>query len=247
MVGANTVSVLPGTAVIVHFKVTVPAGTGPGQWVGGISAQAAPSAAKAVTGVVNGKQVGAGITVVTRSLVAIVVDVPGPAHIGLTIGNAQLITQNDAEQVINIPLNGAPGQLLFKPSLQARLDSCKGTSVLSFNRQLDTFVPRTSIEYPWYLKNILPAGCYQLATTVSNGNQVLDSRTSDFSIKAAQTVLPKHNAVPVRTIIVKQSSNEVVLILGGGILVLLILLAIYLIVRERSPKGFKATGAHHKK
>ena len=240
---SNTVKVPPDKAKTVHFTVTVPQGTGVGQWVGGIAAQAGPGSSRVVNGSVGHEQVGAGITVVTRSLVAIVVDVRGPAKVALRVGRAALVTQNDAEQVINIPLNGLADELLFKPSMKADLTTCSGGAVLDFARQLDTFVPRTAIQYPWYLKNVLPAGCYELKTTVSDGTKLLDTYTSQFNIEHAQTVLPRHNeTIPTRTVYKTQGSNETLLVLGGGLLVVVMLLIVYLIVRERSRKAAPGPG-----
>jgi hypothetical protein len=101
----------------------------------------------------------------TRVIVAVVIHVPGPAAPAARFGLPSVGLQQHRRQVFTIPIDDA-GNMLMKPYLAANLRPCAGGPVvLSLVRQLDTFVPHTSIDYPWYLNSLaLPAGCYEPAS-----------------------------------------------------------------------------------
>jgi len=133
------------------------------------------------------------INVTTRSVVAIVVTVPGPQTYGIQLGQPSVHVETGVRQVLDIPMTST-GDMLMYPYLNTSLRSCSGgPTLLSLHRQLDTFVPRTSIQYPWYLQTpqhlqVLPAGCYLVGVQVlrSAGGTQLADQTFRVQIKAAQ-------------------------------------------------------------
>jgi hypothetical protein len=98
--------------------------------------------------------------VTTRTIVALVVRVPGPAKAAASFGRPKVDLQQ-RRQVILVPIRDS-GSLLMKPSLSGIVRRCgSGTALLRLHRSLDTFVPRTRIGFPWYPQPMLPAGCYR--------------------------------------------------------------------------------------
>lgn len=152
-----TVSLGPGQKTTVTFTVTVPPGAQPGQHVAAIGAQT-PSA----TGTAIPEGSGS-VALVTnaRVVIAVVVDVPGPAAVAVRLGHPRVRVQEHRRQLIAVPMSNTGG-LMVKPVLAGVVRPCGGGArgAATIHRHLDTLVPGTSIEYPWYLNTVLPAGCY---------------------------------------------------------------------------------------
>lgn len=230
---SSNINMTPKQVIPVTFTVTIPAGTGPGDWVGGIAAQAPTPTTQQVPSA-NKTNTGVSLRLTTRDIIAVVVHVPGPAAVGMKLGPTSLIVQNDARQVVQIPMDNT-GQLLFKPYLNTSISTCAGVSKLALKRQLDTFVPRTSIVFPWYLNNqVLPTGCYRSTVTVSNGQNgsVVAHRVTTFTIHSAQTHITRHPAGAV--VVVKHGSGIAGWMYGvGAALIVVLILLVLLFMRQR--------------
>lgn len=217
---------------VVNFTVTVPAGTGPGQWVAGISAQQAQATQQSVPNANASKGTKVGINVTTRTVVAIVVTVPGPQTYGIKLGNPHLITQNGQRQVLNLPITST-GDMLMKPYLDDVITNCSNSSqVLTLQRQLSTFVPRTSIQYPWYLQSpthlqILSAGCYKVHEQMyqTKGGKQLANQTFTFTVTPAATKVNPTKGLPIKVVNAHSGLPLWVwIIIGAGALILLLVL-----------------------
>ena len=160
----TTVHLLPKGAVAVRVQVTVPRGTRSGDYVAAVAAQN-PNPAETAGPKAGGRSVR--FLVTTRTIVAVVVHVPGPTAAAARFGRPSIGLQQLRRQVFTIPIHDT-GDALMKPYLAGHLAPCSGARVvLRVARQLDTFVPHTAIDYPWYLNNqVLPAGCYRVALTL---------------------------------------------------------------------------------
>ena len=136
---AGSVRLSAKGAVAVKFTVTVPAATAPGDYVAALAAQTPkPKAVAAATS----NKAGVSLVTTTRVIVAVVVDVPGPAAPAAHFGPPSIGLQQDVRQVITIPIYDT-GNVLMKPYLAGNLRRCSGGPVvLSLAEQLDTFVPR---------------------------------------------------------------------------------------------------------
>ena len=131
----------------------VPAGTHAGDYVGAISAEnPVPTAAPP-----SGQGVGLNIT--QRSVIAVVVHVPGQlTPPNFKVGKPTIAVENQRRQVITFPLTYG-GDTLIKPHLAFSIVGSDGKTLLHFDQQLDTFVPHTTIHYPFPIdKTILAAG-----------------------------------------------------------------------------------------
>ncbi|MEA2672455.1 MAG: hypothetical protein QOG45_2675 [Chloroflexota bacterium] len=221
-----------GSSVTISFTTAVPAGTAPGEYVGSLVAEN-PTPAD-----VNG----GGLRVTQRSVVAVMVHVPGPVHSGWTIGEPTVSVENGSRQVITVPL-ASTGDLIGKPSLKGTLVTCTGSVVMErLDRKLDTFLPHSQINYPITIDDrVLPAGCYRLVLDFGEpGTTVHADR--QLTIRAAQAVVPKFvspNATSRPTVVMAPSAGPSPLVIGliGGVGTLLLgnLLALLLLRRRRRP------------
>lgn len=158
----------------VTFVVSVPAGTSPGDHVGAIVA--AGVATGNPTSTTTTPSSGVALAITSRVVVAVVVHVPGPAAVALAVGTPSFGMESGGRQTLNIPLDDT-GALLFKPRIQGSVVPCgTGSPILTFDRQLDTFVPHTAIVYAYHIDpERLPEGCYGVHVTASGNGQQLGS------------------------------------------------------------------------
>jgi hypothetical protein len=170
------------------LRITVPGGTAPGDYVAAIAADSPqPSVSRAPTG--SGTDVQ--LTTTSRVVVAVVVHVPGPLHPSLNIAQPGIRLENGGRQILDIPFID-DGNQLIKPHLKGTITACSGGApVVSIDRQLDTFVPHTTVTYSYPLApTTLPAGCYRIELAASYDGGTLGSfrGTLDVSPQAAGTV-----------------------------------------------------------
>lgn len=186
-----------------HFVVSVPNGTPPGDYVIGIAAQ---SPGHAISTGTTGKTVGVRLVTTTRTIIAVVVSTPGPNVDTFRFGAPSVTLQQHRRQVLIIPIADT-GNRLTKPYLSGDLTRCSGgPPVLRIARQLDTFVPRTHIDYPWYLNNqVLPAGCYRATFALSVGGTRVATYDGTFRVGVPATKIvrpaPAGTQVVVRNVV----------------------------------------------
>ncbi|MDA8072694.1 MAG: DUF916 domain-containing protein [Actinomycetota bacterium] len=220
-------------AVIVHFAVAVPGATAPGDYVAALVGQTPTPTASAPA---SSTKRGVRLLTTTRVIVAVVVHVPGPTAPAARFGAPSVGLQQHRRQVLTIPIADT-GNVLMKPYLAGDLRRCSGGApVLRLARQLDTFVPRTSIDYPWYLNNqVLAAGCYRaaLALDLGAGGTQLASYSGTFQVGVATTKvqLPPGQHQPI-----VHSGVPVWLVPAAGAAALLLLIATLLLVRSRKER-----------
>jgi hypothetical protein len=151
---ASSVQLAPGQSTAVNMTVSVPAAATPGDWVGSVSAEN-PVPARA------GGQFGFNVT--TRVTIAVVVHVAGFVKLdAVNIGTPFITVENRTRQILNVPLQYM-GDVLVKPLVDLRLLDAHKRVLFQLNRQLDTFVPHTTLIYPVPLDNtVIDPGNYQV-------------------------------------------------------------------------------------
>lgn len=151
---ASSVPLAEGQTATVAVTVQVPQSTTPGDYVGSVSAEN-PTPAR------NGGQFGFNVT--TRTTIAVVVHVAGAVKTqGVNVGKPYVTIENKTRQVLNIPLQYF-GDVLVKPYVDLRVVDAHNRVLLRINRQLDTFVPHTTIVFPVPLDTlVLDPGNYTL-------------------------------------------------------------------------------------
>lgn len=226
----------PAASVTVSFTTAVPAGAPPGDYVGALVAENPTPTS------VNG----GGLRVTQRSVVAVVIHVPGTVHRGWSIGEPTIQVENGSRQVIQVPL-ASTGDVLSKPVLRGTLTTCSGTLMERFDRQLDTFLPHSQIDYPFNIQDrVLPAGCYRLSLDLGQPGMALTHADRSLTISQANAqvphfVSPSGASAPTPAAAPAGLPPVVVGILGFAGLVLLgnLLLVANLLLRRRRrrPEG----------
>jgi hypothetical protein len=163
---ASSVTLAGGTQQPVDFAVTVPQSAGPGQYLAGISAyvRSVPSTAVADQG---SARVGASVTMQTRYVIGVQVDVAGTWQPSLKIDSVILV-QQPSGPFIGIHMQN-DGDTLFKSSGTFVLTDASGKRVLEQPIELGTFVPDTTIIYPVRWSGSLAPGTYQAEVVVDYG------------------------------------------------------------------------------
>lgn len=234
-INPTEVTLLPNKGAYVSFTVTVPKNLSPGDYVGSVASQALNSSYTTTTQ--SGKNQ-IQLVVSSRVVIAVVIHIPGIQIHKIFLGKPYVYVQNGNRQVLVLPMDDT-GNVLMKPYLSAEVIP-KGSSKASLfiSRQLDTFVPRTSIDYPWYINppQYLPNGCYVVKEAIYFNSILLDKRTTGLCLGAKQTSLRSLNKPE------SGLSLGVKLLIGalsGLILILLALLILLLIFIKRRDKEDK--------
>ena len=176
----SQVSLSPGQSVPVHAAIAVPAGTHPGDWVGGINAEN-PAVNQPSAG--SGGGGGAQLRYTEATAIAIVVHVPGPTSIGSVFLGQPQIRVVGVEELLDIPLRYT-GDLLTKPTFSFKITDGSGKTVYQHSGRFDTFMPHTTIVYSVALQSPLAKGDYTFTGTVGpDGNP----QTATFKLRVGST------------------------------------------------------------
>lgn len=234
----SAVTLSPGGHEIVHFTVHVPHTASPGQWVAGIVAE--------TSNIEKGKRTknktSVQVRIRSQTILAVQVNVPGPAKPRFTVGAASAGGTHGFQQVLIHVAN--VGNVLAKPHGVVTIVDASGKVVERLPFQMDTFLPQTSVDYPVTLKKALPAGQYTVNVTLSTpGANVVAHPALTVSKENVQQVFttsqptqaPPTSAAPVGAAAKKKgTSAETVAAIALGGLVLLALLAIWTLTRRRA-------------
>ena len=182
----STLKLPAGTHEQVPFTVHVPAGQAPGQWVAGIVAETTHQSAPITTK----HKASVHINVRNLTIIAVQVNVPGHQTAAFHIGNVTTGGQNGFQQVYVHIAN--TGSLLRKPTGQVVIAKT-GSVVETLPFRMDTFLPKTAIDYPLLLRKALSPGSYQARITLSYPNQsnVTQTVTATPSFSVSKTDVTK--------------------------------------------------------
>lgn len=158
---ATSFALAPGAHRSVPFTVEVPANTPVGQWVGGIVAETSQKVAEQKPG----QKARVQIKIRDLTIVAVQVDVPGPGRIGFKIGGVTTGGSRGFQKVF-VHL-ASTGNVLVKPTGSVTIFDKSGRAVEALPFTLDTFLPRTAIDYPLLLKKALGPGDYSAFVKLS--------------------------------------------------------------------------------
>lgn len=172
----------PGQSRVIGFRVRVPSTVRPGQHLGGIVAE---NAALQKTKRRERGRSSFRIDIRNLSILAVQVNLPGPRveKLGLTS-----VRPGHAEgfQTLLIGMRNEGNELLRgRGSMLISDENGEALKQTTFN--VDTFVPRTSIAYPFAVPGeALPAGRYRAAVTVRYGTGHTVRMTKWFTISDEQ-------------------------------------------------------------
>jgi hypothetical protein len=157
----TSLTLKPGQHRTVRFTVRVPANAGPGQWVGGVVAETS----RQVTGPKSKQKASVQIKIRDLTIVAVQVNVPGPPLLAFKIGGVTTGGQRGFQQVITHIAN--TGNVLVKPRGSVTVLDKQGKTLQVLSFKMDTFLPRTAVDYPLLLKKALPPGDYSASVRLS--------------------------------------------------------------------------------
>lgn len=182
--GTGAIELGPGKSQVVPFSVRIPGGASAGQHLGGIVAQRArsSSSSQATTG---GKKHAFRVKIQALSVIAVQVNLPGHKRIKMSLSGIKVGNQ-PGQQSLLLGI-GNPGNLLLKGRGSLKVVDHSGRQVLSQSFNLDTFVPKTHVDFPVYVREkALPPGRYRGTITVSYSGHRL-TRTFPFTITNTDT------------------------------------------------------------
>ncbi len=233
----SSLSLAPGTTHFVDFTVHVPSDATPGDHLAGIAFEDA-------TPRTTGK--GVQVTTVVRSVIGVLVQVPGPAAFDLSVGGASiqpLTTGGQPSVVVDLTDTGLR---LGKPDLTVTLHGPAGYA-RTVSRQLDTLLPGDRIAYPLPWPDSLPAGDYSITVTADGGGMaspVTYSGTYRLGAALHTATSPKGTGAAVRPAIVSTLPSWVVPALaaaaGLGVLGVIAVVTVLIATRRRSSRVRRA-------
>jgi uncharacterized membrane protein len=169
----------PGENTRRHFAVSVPANTGPGEYITSLILE-------------NDQPITAdgsvGLNQIYRQAVAVVVTVPGLRSPGLAIGaaNHEVVTGTStvAVEVQNT------GNVRLKPTVGFTLFDPGGAAISQATVPMDTFYANTSTTMEFPLAALLSPGHYTVTLTLHDGVQRADAEKSGIPLIVEATVDP---------------------------------------------------------
>ena len=181
---AADLTLQPGEGQVVAFTVSVPADVRPGQHVGGIVAENATSHTSAAPPA-GGRAAGFQITVQNLTILAVQVNLPGPAVEQLDVTGIQAGGGQGYQTVLVGLRNRGTG--LIKPAGTLTLTDTTGQEVQHLRLTLDTVLPDTTIQYPVAVaRQALGAGTYHATLDLTYGAHGVTHYAGDLTITPAQ-------------------------------------------------------------
>ena len=172
------VTLAPGEERTIGFAVSIPADAQPGQHLGGLVAENIVLQEGAQEGALR-------VNVQTRTVTAVQVNLPGERVEKVEILD---ITSNIEQglQTMVVSLRNA-GTEMVKPTGELVVTDAQGNEIQRLPLQLDTFLPRSEIQYPVYVQGqALPEGQYHASLTLKYGTGTEANYDRTFEVSAAQ-------------------------------------------------------------
>ncbi len=226
-VATTSVTLAPGARQTISFTVHVPLNATPGDHLGAIVVQ--PLHGQTSSG-------GFHITLVNRTAIAILVDVPGPATLSFALDNATIQPMASTHSASIVVTLDNTGRLLGKPQLTVRLHGQHAYDH-SATLPLATVLPGDTIPYPFRWPYAIPTGHYQITVTAAwTVNGTPHSVTRTFGATLAAALPPSASNV----VYVPQARTTLPLwvpLLIGGVVILLLASVVAIVVLLRRQRA----------
>jgi hypothetical protein len=232
----RALSLRPGGYLRVPFTVHVPANARPGQWVAGLVAEKERVAA----GPHTKQKARVQIRIRDLTIVAVQVNVPGPARPAFSIGRVTTGGQRGFQQLL-VSVDNA-GNVLRKPRGSVVVGRDGGAAIERLPFRMDTFLPQTSVDYPLLLRKALGAGHYvariRLSFPDAHGAATTVVAVRRFTISGGQVKQVFQSAPPTRRPAAAVGSGSSWALIGaiaaGGLVLVLLAVIVVLLRRTRS-------------
>lgn len=231
------VTLAPGEAASVGFSVQPPAQTAPGQYLAGLVAYI-PAAQAGASGA-GADQAGASVTMQTRYVIGVQVDVPGEWTPSLEITGASAMEQPSGTRLgIAIENNGDE---FLKPEGSVTLSNADLTPILTEPIKLGTFLTGTDITYPVAWPGAPNAGEYGVEVELTYANDKVARYSGQLSVSDnAPVAAPPPGSQPAATApAVAPAAAAIpmwVFAAIAALLGLIVLLLIMVLARSRKPR-----------
>ncbi len=170
----RAVTLAPKQSKVISFVVHVPRDARPGDHLGGIVAENAQLTQSSGKGALQ-------IRIRHLTIAAVEVQVPGPAVVRFDVAGVRAGGEHGYQDLFIHFRN--LGTLSMKPVGTLLVSNAGGKLVAVRHFRLDTFLPRTAIDYPLLLpRQALSPGRYEATVKVSYGSSALGYRRSDGSV-----------------------------------------------------------------
>jgi hypothetical protein len=103
----------------------------------------------------------------SQTILAVQTNVPGPTKAKFTVGKVTAGGARGFQQVLIGVTN--TGNAMAKPTGSVTISDASGKQIQKIPFRMDTFLPKTTIDYPVVLKQGLPAGDYTAAVSLDYG------------------------------------------------------------------------------
>jgi WxL Interacting Protein, peptidoglycan binding domain len=159
----STVTLGPGKDAVVPFTIRVPRSVRPGDHLGGIVAENALVATSSGHGALQ-------IRIKHLTIDAVELQLPGRVVARADVSGVKPGGEHGYQYVYLHLLN--PGTIMIKPAGSLVIRNSRGRRVARRSLLLDTFLPRTAIDYPTLLpRQALSPGRYTATVNLHSGNQ----------------------------------------------------------------------------
>ncbi len=235
----------PGESSVVPFRVVVPADVTPGHHIAGIVAEAA-KLQENKTGNAAPDTAAFQVNIKNLTILAVQLNLPGPVIEQVAVGNVTPGGSGGYQTLLVAMRN--EGTVMVKPTGTITVTDTSGQELQRIPLNLDTFLPRTEIQYPVAVqRQALGAGQYRARVELTYGTGGTTSYQGDFTITQAQVsqvfqapaplAPPPSIAAPGTAQAGTNAATPWPLIAGGGAALLVVLLAGIVIGRRRTPSG----------
>ncbi|HXR30739.1 MAG TPA: DUF3324 domain-containing protein, partial [Solirubrobacterales bacterium] len=182
--GMGAIQLAPGQSRVVPFSVRVPSGASAGQHLGGIVAQRSTSTSSSDSAG-QGAQGTFKVKIQALSVIALQVNLPGPQRVEMALSGIKAGSQ-PGHQSLLLGI-GNRGNVLLKGRGSLKVVDGDGRLVKNQSFNLDTFVPKTHVDFPVYIRGkALRPGRYRGTITIRYRGRRL-TRTFPFAISKADT------------------------------------------------------------
>lgn len=181
--GTSKLTLAPGEARDVSFRIAVPRSAASGEHLGGIVAENAKlHQSRAVTRKKGRFQ----INIRNLTVLAVQVNVPGPRIAKMVLGGVKSGGSQGGHQTVLVHLRN-DGNVMLKPTLALTVTGPGGSTLQKVRVKLDTFLPQTEIDYPVPVRRrALGAGDYRASATLSDGRGHVSNAKASFKVSSKQ-------------------------------------------------------------
>lgn len=222
----SQVTLAAGQSKVIPFQVIVPANVQSGQHVGGIVAESTQQNTSTKDSKIH-------VTVLSRRVVAVEVNLPGPQIEQLQATGIQ-VAGSDNYEILKLGLSNT-GTLLFKSAGTLKVYDQQGKLLQNLNLSLGSFLPQTSITYPAYVqKKALGAGTYTASVMITYGHGHLLRYSTTFAITDQRVQQIFHNNAPLSAPGTVGSLPLLPLVAAGIVILAAACLIVFLLTRKFS-------------